>query len=165
MEKALEKLLSMKLQADEFEAIKGLQKTAKPKSKPKSDSIQFQPLKEEILKSKYILKLENNWDEDGALPVSPTIYETAIHFLQNYTMFIFETYKMIVETPSINPVKNGSIDLEWHTPNAQLLINIRDTQNAYYYGDQNNNINAIKGNVSTQTVEIFFAVWMTKLTL
>ena len=108
--------------------------------------------------------LPTNWDEEGALPVSPLIYDAAIQFLQQYALFIFDNYKVIVETPSINPVKNGSIDLEWQTPNARLLINIRDTQNAYYYGDQHKNINSIKGNVNIQTVENFLAVWMTKLT-
>ncbi len=161
MEKVLEKYSSKKIQSNEFQVIQGIENTTQLWTK--SNSIKLKSLKQEILKSKYILKLANNWDEEGALPISSRIYETAIHFLQNYTLFIFETYKTIIETPSINPVKNGSIDLEWHTPNARLLINIRDTQNAYYYGDQHKNINSIKGNVSTQTVENFFAVWMTKL--
>ena len=41
----------------------------------------FQPLMQEIQNSKYILKLAANWDEEGALPVAPLIYETAIRFL------------------------------------------------------------------------------------
>lgn len=123
----------------------------------------FQPLMQEIQNSKYILKLAANWDEEGSLPVAPLIYEAAIRFLQDYTFFIFKKYKVMIETPSINPVKNGSIDLEWHTPNARMLINIRDTQNAYYYGDQHKNINSIKGSVSIQNIEIFLAAWMTKL--
>ena len=124
----------------------------------------FKHLTQAIHAAKSILKLPINWDEDGALPVSPLTYDSAMRFLQQYVLFIFDNYKVIIETPSINPVKNGSIDLEWQTPNARLLINIRDTQNAYYYGDQHKNINSIKGNVSIQTVENFLAVWMTKLT-
>ena len=123
----------------------------------------FESLTKEIQDSQYILNLKPNWDEDGALPVSPLIYETSIAFLKNYAVFIAKKYKKTLETPSINPVKNGSIDLEWHTPNARLLINIRDAENAYYYGDQHKNTNSIKGSVTTQTVENFFAVWMTKL--
>ena len=113
--------------------------------------------------SKHILNLADNWDEDGALPISPLIHETATRFLQNYAFFIFKKYKVVIETPAINPVKNGSIDLEWHTPTVQLLINIRDTQNAYFYGDYYNNINPVKGSVSTQKIEPFFATWMLKL--
>ena len=125
--------------------------------------IGLQPLVQEIQDSRYILKLSDSWDDAGALPIEPIIYETTVRFLQDYAAFILKKYKIIIETPSINPVKNGSVDLEWHTPNARLLINIRDTQNAYYYGDQHNNINSIKGSVSTQTTENFLAAWMTKL--
>jgi hypothetical protein len=123
----------------------------------------LQALVQELEASKYILNLSENWDEEGALPVSPIIYETAIRFLQSYASFIFKKYKAIIETPSISPVKNGSIDLEWHTPTVQLLINIRDTQNAYFYGDNYNNTNPIKGCISVKTVEPFFAAWMLKL--
>ena len=140
-----------------------MEATLAPVSTKKETSNGFQPLMQEIQHSAYILNLATNWDDDGALPVPPIIYETAIHFLQNYAFFISKKYKTFIDAPSINPVKNGSIDLEWHTPNARLLINIRDTKNAYYYGDQYKNINSIKGNVSTQNIENFFAVWMTKL--
>ena len=123
----------------------------------------LQALVQEIEASKFILNLNENWDENGALPISPILYETAICFLQNYATFISKKYKTVIETPSINPVKNGSIDLEWHTSNVQLLINIRDTQNAYFYGDYYNNDSPIKGSVSVKTVEPFFAAWMLKL--
>ena len=123
----------------------------------------LKPLMQELEASKSILDLPENWDDDGALSVSPIIYETATRFLQNYASFIFKKYKAIIETPSISPVKNGSIDLEWHTPTSQLLINIRDTQNAYFYCDNYNNVNPIKGSIPLKTVEPFFAAWMLKL--
>ena len=123
----------------------------------------LESLMQEIKASKDILNLSENWDENGALPISPLIYETATCFLQNYAFFVYKKYKALIEIPSINPVKNGSIDLEWHTRTVQLLVNIRDTQNAYFYGDHYNNINSIKGSVSVQAVEPFFAAWMLKL--
>ena len=123
----------------------------------------LQSLMQELEASKSILDLVENWDEEGALPISPIIHETATRFLQNYASFIFKKYKAVIDAPCINPVKNGSIDLEWHSPTVQLLINIRDTQNAYFYGDNYNNINPIKGSISVKTVEPFFAAWMLKL--
>jgi hypothetical protein len=128
-----------------------------------TQSLSLQPLVQELEASKYILTLSENWDDEGALPISPLIYDAATRFLQNYTSFILKKYKIAIEMPSINPVKNGSIDLEWHTPTVQLLINIRDIQNAYFYGDNYNNINPIKGSISVKTVEPFFAAWMLKL--
>ena len=161
MEEVLQKYASKKVQSHGSQVIQAGRNTSETWTK--NSSIKLQTLKQEIQNSKYILKLTNNWDENGALPISPMIYDSAIRFLQNYTLFIFKKYKTIIETPSINPVNNGSIDLEWHTPNARLLVNIRDTQNAYYYGDQHKNINSIKGSISFETIENFFAVWMTKL--
>jgi hypothetical protein len=126
-------------------------------------AIGLQPILQAIMASKRILSLTENWDEAGALPISPQVHETATRFLKNYATFIFKKYKTVIEAPSINPVNNGSIDLEWHTPTVRLLINIRDTQSAHFYGDHHRNINPIKGSISAQTVEPFFAAWLLKL--
>ena len=112
-----------------------------------------------------ILNLVDNWDDDGAYKVPKNVYNNAILFLKRYALFILNDLKIIISAPEINPVKDGSIDLEWHTPNARMLINVNNTGKIGYYGDNFNDLNSIKGKIAGESVQTFLAVWMTKLTI
>jgi hypothetical protein len=120
-------------------------------------------IKESIDKSRFILDLTTNWDDNGALPVSKAVYSNAVSFLKKYVLFISTDLGTIISAPDINPVKDGSIDLEWHTPHTRMLINVKTTGEIAYYGDNYSDVNSIKGKVSSDTIQKFLAVWMTKL--
>jgi len=113
-----------------------------------------------IQKSNYILDLQKGWDDDNALEISPLVWESAINFLVNYTNHIFDSSKVKIQVPNINPCRDGSIDLSWRTNTTRLLINIGPNQLASYYGDNYNNINGIEGLVELDQVQEFFATWM-----
>jgi hypothetical protein len=112
-----------------------------------------------------ILNLAENWDDEGALKVSKNVHSSAILFLKKYALFLLNDLKTVISAPDINPVKDGSIDLEWHTPNARMLINVNNSGKIGYYGDNFNDLNSIKGKVDNDSVQTFLAVWMTKLTI
>jgi hypothetical protein len=112
-----------------------------------------------------ILNLAENWDDEGALKVSKNVHSSAILFLKKYALFLLNDLKTVISAPDINPVKDGSIDLEWHTPNARMLINVNNSGKIGYYGDNFNDLNSIKGKVAADSVQTFLAVWMTKLTI
>jgi hypothetical protein len=118
-----------------------------------------------ISNAQSILNLTDNWDDDGALKVPVNVYNNAILFLKKYVLVILNDLKTVISAPEINPVKDGSIDLEWHTPQARMLINVKKDEKIAYYGDNYNDFNSIKGKVDTQSVQTFLAVWMTKLTV
>lgn len=95
-------------------------------------------IKEKIEKSKYILDFKNNWDEDGAIAISKKAYSNAIAFLTRYSERIVDVCgddKDFLLAPSISPVKDGSVDLEWNLDNSYLLINFTESNNdfVYYY--------------------------------
>jgi hypothetical protein len=123
----------------------------------------FPEISKEIENSSYILTLLEDWDDNGAMQISTNIYVEATQFLKKYALHILKNYNIRIVSPSINPVKDGTIDLEWHTPNARFLINFKDEQVASYYGDNNNNLNSIKGRISVLDVEEYLAAWMAKL--
>ncbi len=125
--------------------------------------IEFPQIDKEIQDAQYILALSENWDDDSALKISDDIYKNAALFLKNYTLHIFDRYNVKIASPSINPVKDGTIDIEWQTPNARFLINFRNNQTAAYYGDNRSNLNSIKGRVGVVDVEEYLATWMIKL--
>jgi hypothetical protein len=112
-----------------------------------------------------ILNLSDNWDDDGAFKVPKNVHNSAILFLKKYALFLLNDLKTVISAPDINPVKDGSIDLEWHTPNARMLINVNNSGKIGYYGDNFDDLNSIKGKVADDSVQTFLAVWMTKLTI
>lgn len=116
----------------------------------------------EIQASDYILELEDNWDDEGALRVDDVVYKNATNFLINYSKWIFQNKGYIIQAPQINPCRDGSIDLSWRIPKARMLINFKNDGSdlAHYYGDYYNNINSIKGYVKTDEIQEFLATWM-----
>jgi hypothetical protein len=124
---------------------------------------EFPVISEGIEQSSDITRLKKGWDDNGALTIPANILVDATQFLKKYALHILDRYNVKIAPPSINPVKDGTIDLEWHTPNARFLINFKDNQEAAYYGDNNNNLNSIKGRVSVLEVEEYLAALMTKL--
>jgi hypothetical protein len=115
-----------------------------------------------IEEAKYMLKLEEGWDEDNAHPIASETFEAMSTFLKLYDHCISKpTLQLAV--PEINPCSNGSIDLSWRTEKARMLINIRSENGiylGYYYGDWYNNLNPIKGNVPVDKVFDYLASWM-----
>jgi hypothetical protein len=117
-----------------------------------------------IEKSMAIKDLPYDWDEEGALPIEEAALSAATSFLKKYYSFISKSYNLQICLPEINPCKDGSVDLEWHTPKAQLLINFRKDKEsnyiAYYYGDRHNNKMQVKGSTPVFEFSEHLAVWM-----
>jgi len=118
-----------------------------------------------IRKSKELLTLKDDWDEDGANGINETIYVRAIETLIRYSDNILDTYKTAIKAPYISLGRDGSIDLDWSTPNNQLLITILNTGNfnLHYYGDDGNNNTVIKGTLEGLVINDDLSHWMRKL--
>jgi len=84
----------------------------------------FKELKKSINKSKYILKLEDNWDDEGSVKYEKNTWVGAIKFICNYATFIYEYSGNVMPAPNIYHAPSGSIDMEWQIDNFYLLINI-----------------------------------------
>jgi hypothetical protein len=116
---------------------------------------------EELLKKdgEYLLSLKENWDSEGALAISESIYNRAKSFIIEFSKCIVDNiaYIKTVTTPILTPLNDGSIDVLWKNESSSLLINFNNTveYRAYYYGqildvnkkitfDCNGKINPIK---------------------
>lgn len=98
---------------------------------------QFKALHNSIEKSKYILKLEENWDDEGSPPYKESTWKKAIEFISKYTVWIFSETNKVIDAPQIYHGPNGSIDLLWEKENYRLLIKIPENPEmpASFYGD------------------------------
>ena len=119
-------------------------------------------LDELIEQSKYMLALEEGWDEEDALPIGKAIWENATSFLRAYAGYIHQHYEIQLELPEINPLRDGSIDLEWRTSSGRLLINFdkENPREASFYGDRYADEDCIKGNVDITGIREHLAIWM-----
>jgi hypothetical protein len=119
-----------------------------------------------IENSKYILDLEEGWDENGAKKVESKIWEESVNFLIKYSKYLYNNYQKIIEAPEINPCNNNSIDLSWRTKNANMLINIREKEKimfASYYGHFHDKTNEIEGEIAIKPLSKSLAIWMKNL--
>ncbi|MBI2057166.1 hypothetical protein HYT91_02835 [Candidatus Pacearchaeota archaeon] len=93
-----------------------------------------------IEKSKSLLNLKENWDDEGAKPVNLKAWENSLNFLADYSKEIYRKNKIIINAPEISACGEGSIDLDFRIPYT-LLINIKKEKEkiiAGYYGDNYN---------------------------
>lgn len=115
----------------------------------KNEDERFQPICEAIRQSKKLLQLPEGWDEEAAKPIDSQALEAAGRLLMDMAELLLRSPgNQTLAVPEINPVPNGSIDLSWRTARARMLINVRKEgtgYTAYFYGDEYNNVNPIKG--------------------
>lgn len=126
---------------------------------------QFKSLIEGVEKSGYIVALNDDWDGDGAIPISKLIYERAINSLISYMDYIYLNYDVIINIPEINPGRDGSIDLDWRCNECELLLRIINDDDfiIHYYGDVGKSNHKIEGIIYNSEVNDDLAHWMKKI--
>lgn len=115
-----------------------------------------------IKDSLYILNLTEGWDGGTGVGVRQEIFERAINFLKNYSERAYDIFGTIISAPAIIPVNDGSIDLEWDTNNASLLVNICNSNEniAYYYGEVSGVDFDFNGKIPTNCTVDTFTAWL-----
>lgn len=99
--------------------------------------LKFESLAISLLKSNELLLLENDWDEAGAVKIEEDTLIQAIKFLIRYAEWVDEKTSIIIKSPIIGPLSDGSIDLYWTHEKVDFVINIPTYPNmiASFYGD------------------------------
>lgn len=120
-------------------------------------------IKDEIERSRYIMGLNDNWDENGAYAIDSGVWEMAVKFMLNYSKYIYEKFRVIISPARIDPGRDGSIDLLWRTDRYRMLVNIPKNDSVSYYGDDYTDNNSIKGTVDVYDTKDFLASWMKNL--
>ena len=112
-------------------------------------ALSINPILDAIQESKKILKLEDDWDDDGSPAYKERTWKMATDFLINNTLQLLKKLNINTQAPKILPGPNGSIDIYWKTTQQQLLINIPEEpgEPATYYGNN--------GQVINGTLDIF----------
>jgi hypothetical protein len=119
-------------------------------------------LDNEIEASRYILNLQEDWDENGSPGYSEETWNRAIQLLRaavSEMRLLWDVrYNYI---PSILPGPNGSIDLHWKTEHSELLINVPPIGKATFYGDDYGD-SVVKGSFDPAAPRVALFAWLLK---
>lgn len=100
----------------------------------------FTSLYESINSSKYILDLDDNWDDENSKGFEFETWKSAVKFLVTYFNAAYDLFGKEIAPPSIFPSSDGSIDLLWKKENYRLLINVPEESSVVtFYGDDRKN--------------------------
>lgn len=89
------------------------------------------PFLKEIQNSWSLFDYPENWDDEGALPLNPFSYYTAMEFLFCIAAKLGDN----VYPPEINLTTDGNIDLSWRCPNGYRLLIHVNKGDLSCYGD------------------------------
>ncbi len=90
-----------------------------------------------INKSKYILNLEDNWDDEGAEKYNSDTLNNAIGFVIAFADRINQDSHHQIYVPKILHGPDKSIDIFWEEDGFRLIINIEESGNkaSFYWDD------------------------------
>ncbi len=95
------------------------------------------PLESEIEQSRKMLELEEDWDDNGAHPISKETWERATGLLRRMMISCNHATGCAAPVPIISACADGTIDIYWDTDSFRLLINVVPVAlgNCEYYGE------------------------------
>lgn len=117
-------------------------------------------IEQAIQESQYIPDLKENWDDDGAKPITHETYIRAINILRDINNVFLAKRSCEVPVPNIAPCPNGSIDICWKS-DVHLLINISECGLIDFFGhtdDSSSPNETIKGK-SRKSIS-FLGYWL-----
>ncbi|HEC37387.1 hypothetical protein LCGC14_0594750 [marine sediment metagenome] len=112
----------------------------------------------------YILNLSSNWDGYGAQPINEETLKRAYSLIENILQYFRD--KMIeISIPLVQPVPDGSIDINWENDSFELLINISSEtdKQVNLYGEKiNSPEEEIEMHIPYDLVESMIIKWLKK---
>lgn len=92
-------------------------------------------LEQAIEKSRWILALAPDWDDDGAKPISEACWAAATALLRRTSESVKRRQGLELIPPVISPCADGSLDLLWRNGAFKLLVNIQPAGESDLYGE------------------------------
>lgn len=116
-----------------------------------------------IEKSREMLDLPDNWDDEGSPAYDEATWRRAITFLVSNMFGFWQEHGVFPEVPTIDQGPLGSIDLHWQTPTRELLINVpvATDEPIDFYGDDGHDGHQVKGMLDPDETGLWLLRWLT----
>ncbi len=112
-----------------------------------------------------VLGLKNSWDGQGSRGFSAQVWDRATTLLKKVLYPVWEAM-IDVPIPSILPVPDGSLDLNWETPTFELLVNVPAEENGlvHLYGERvGSKEDEIEARINYDLVDSVIVPWLKKI--
>jgi hypothetical protein len=93
-------------------------------TQPRIEDPYYHAIMESVKKSKSILQLQPDWDDEGAPQIAHETWLRAVEFVIRYFRWAKTSAQVLIPAPKIFPSPEGGIDLTWRTKEYSLLIHI-----------------------------------------
>lgn len=123
-------------------------------------------LSEEMLetfsRSRELLSLPENWDSEGAAPISASTHDRAIALVKTIAAKHFNIAQAALPVPRVGPALDSSIDLFWKLSHSSLLLNVPHdpSEAATYYGRRQNGTYISGSIVPNDPGSLYIAAWI-----
>jgi hypothetical protein len=116
-----------------------------------------------IRKSRYLLELPDNWDDEGSPKIREDTWRRVADFLLENARGLSAVRPVSLEAPVITPGPDGSIDILWSDERRQLLINVpaAPEESIEFFGDDRGHT-VVKGTVEPSTSALWLFEWLTR---
>jgi hypothetical protein len=127
------------------------------------DSIYSPQIEKAIESSEFILKLEENWDEEGSPRYSEETWHRATQFVRKTALLYKKEIGVWIDPPKITPGPDGSIDVRWKSSKRSILINFPANSNtpADFYGSDKQT-DVIKGTLNLSSQNHWILQWLNR---
>ena len=117
-----------------------------------------------VEKSEYILKLPDDWDEEGSPHYERATWERAVKFVIHNASALWRKEGVITEAPAIHNGPDGSIDIHWKIGAKELLLNVPATSGrpSAFFGKDKASGFETKGNLDTSATNEWLLMWITE---
>ena len=114
----------------------------------------------EIERSRAIIDLTDNWDQEGSPGYREETWKRATSFL-GLQVQTARQYSWTIGVPDINPADNGSIDIFWKNEDRELLLNVPADEHEpiAFYGDSRNG-ETISGQIRGSAPALNLVAWL-----
>jgi hypothetical protein len=115
-----------------------------------------------VEKSEYILHLPDDWDDEGSPHYERETWERAVKFVLRNAVELWRKERVRAEPPAVQNGPEGSIDIHWRSPGAELLINVPSTPDrpATFHGLNKSARIETKGNLDISAPNEWLLMWI-----
>jgi len=124
---------------------------------------ELSPIGTAIERSRCILDLLDDWDDEGAPAISKATWGRAVGWLSANALSLWTDHHVVTVAPIMSAGPEGSVDVHWKDGRRQLLVNVPAdaSQPVEFFGD-NRGHTVVKGILDQSVSNLWLFDWLMK---
>ncbi len=126
---------------------------------------EFHPLRLAIERSRFMLELPDNWDDEGSPGYREDVWHRAVALLLDTSLSYWRKNQEAPPFPRLGKGPLGSIALHWRTASRELLLNVpaaTDSPLSFFGDGLDNKAIQLEGTKPISDGETWLLEWLTR---